>query len=85
MFIDMAERFIKRFERMDYLIAHKQTGNPSVFAEKLRISKSLLFECLKTLKLLGCPIAYDKSRGTYYYTLAGRFKIIFDKNTYTPV
>lgn len=79
----MPKKFIERFERIDYLIARKATGNPSAFAKKMDISESTLYEYLSELKEKGAPIQYNKYKKTYFYSEEGRFKIFFEK-TSTP-
>lgn len=80
----MAKKVIERFEKIDYLIAKKGTGNPATFANKLNISESTLYEYLNELKEKGAPILYNKYKETYFYYEEGRFKIIFEKNP-TPI
>lgn len=80
----MPKKVIERFEKIDYLIARKGTGNPSAFAKRLDISKSTLYEYLSELKEKGAPIHYDKYRETYFYNEEGRFKIFFEKSS-TPI
>jgi predicted DNA-binding transcriptional regulator YafY len=65
---------------MDRLIRSKATGSPDEFAVKLDISKRALFDNLNILKDLGAPIAYSKSRNSYYYNEEGGFQFSFKKN-----
>ena len=61
---------------MDRLIQTKQTGTPSDFAQKMSISKSMLFRYIKFMKdELGCPISYSKSNSRYEYALDGFLSI----------
>lgn len=62
----MPKKMIERFEKIDYLIAKKGTGNPTAFAHKLDISESTLFEYLNILKDKGVPILYNKYKETYF-------------------
>lgn len=71
-------KYINRIDQIDQLIRMKATGNPENFAEKLRLSKSMLMENLKELKELGAPIAYCSYRCTYYYISECKFKFGFD-------
>ena len=75
---------IERFERINNLISKKGTKKPSVFAQKLNISVSTLYETLKVLKEKGAPIFYDRFKETYYYSEEGKFKIHFEKK-YTSI
>lgn len=62
--------FIKQIERikmMDKLIAFGKTGTPSVFAKKLGLSRSQLYNDLDLIKELDAPIKYCKKRESFYY------------------
>ena len=53
---------------MNTLIAHRRTGTPEVFAQKLNLSRSALFEYLTFLrKDLMLEILYSCYSQTYYY------------------
>lgn len=80
----MSKKIIERFEKIDYLIAKKGTGNPLTFAKRVGISESTLYEYLNELKEMGAPILYNKYKETYFYYENGRFKIIFEKES-TPI
>ena len=55
---------------MNTLIAHRRTGTPEVFAQKLNLSRSALFEYLTFLrKDLMLEILYSCYSQTYYYGL----------------
>ena len=60
-------KYLERLERMDRLIRMENTGTPREFADKLGISESHLYFCLKELKEYGLPIAYNGMKFTYYY------------------
>ncbi len=67
----MTTLFIKYAERLKYanwLIHRCATGSPKQFAKRLNISESHLYNLLEELRLLGMPLAYSKTRQTYYYT-----------------
>jgi predicted DNA-binding transcriptional regulator YafY len=66
---------------MDELIRTRRTGSPSKFARLLAISESTLFENIKILKNLGCPIKYDFQRKTYYYDELGCINFYFQRQT----
>ena len=53
--------------RMNDFIRRRGTGSPTVFAERLLISRSTLFRHLEELSSFGASIAYDRERETYYY------------------
>jgi predicted DNA-binding transcriptional regulator YafY len=50
---------LQRLEQMDQLIRLKSTGSPNLFATRLGISKSSLYNYLEILKLLGGPVRYN--------------------------
>jgi predicted DNA-binding transcriptional regulator YafY len=77
------KKIIIRLEQIDCLIYKKSTGNPKVFASKLGISESTLYEYLNELKELGAPILYNKFKETYFYYEEGNLKIKFEKKS-TP-
>ncbi|MGM0530500.1 MAG: hypothetical protein ACQER7_04045 [Bacteroidota bacterium] len=60
-------KYLERLQRIDHLIRMKNTGTPGEFADKLGISESHLYFCLKELKEYGLPIAYNGMKPTYYY------------------
>lgn len=66
---------------MNELIKNRRTGTPAKFARQLGISESTLFENIKLLKNLGCPIQYDYQRNTYYYTETGCINFYFQRHT----
>jgi hypothetical protein len=48
-------------------IKNKKTGNPDDFAEKLNISRSMLYVYIEEIKTLGAEIKYNRSTKTFYY------------------
>jgi predicted DNA-binding transcriptional regulator YafY len=60
-------QFSNRISKINYLIKHQITGNPSEFSKKLNLSERRLYELLEQLKLMDVPIKYSKNRMTYYY------------------
>ncbi len=65
-------KYFEKIRRMDDLIRTKATGNPDIFSKKVNLSRRALMAYLKTMKFLGFPIKYDKTRGTYYYEIEGK-------------
>jgi len=59
---------IKTLIRMDKMLQRKATGPPHVFAKKLNISTSTLYNYLSDLKKMGAPIDYDRYGTSYFYT-----------------
>ena len=60
-------KYLERLQRIDRLISMENTGTPGEFAQKLEISESHLYFCLKELREYGLPIAYNGIKRTYYY------------------
>ncbi|WP_430817889.1 HTH domain-containing protein [Carboxylicivirga sp. RSCT41] len=60
-------RQLERFEQLDLLIKRRTTGSADCLARKLNISRSLLYELLKTLKARGAKIRYSRRSNSYYY------------------
>lgn len=58
---------IHLIERLDRLISMKATGSPCELARRLNFSERHLYRVIEEMKILGFPIAYSKSRRTYYY------------------
>ncbi|MDX9769860.1 MAG: hypothetical protein RBT19_05825 [Tenuifilaceae bacterium] len=59
--------YLDRITTINRLINQERTGCPDQFATRLRISRTRLYEILDEIKSYGAPIAYDKTRQTYYY------------------
>ncbi|WP_320051809.1 hypothetical protein [uncultured Acetobacteroides sp.] len=66
-----------------HFIGSATTGTPAEFARKLDISESHLYELLDVLKRLDGPIAYSRSRRTYYYTRPIAFKLGYEEEEET--
>lgn len=77
-------KYIERLRRMDSLISMMATGTPEVFAEKMGIKRSTLFESLQEMREIGVDIKYSFIRQSYYYADNRRIKIklenIFPEN-----
>jgi hypothetical protein len=61
-------KYTERLRYADRLIRMEGTGNPKEFADKLHISESHLYVLLEEMKLMGLPVAYNKTKSTYVYT-----------------
>lgn len=62
--------FIKKIERLrtiHKLICEEKTGSPAVFAKKLLLSRSQLYNELLMIKELDAPLKYCKKRQSFYY------------------
>jgi len=56
------------FNRLHKLIEDETTGTPKEVANRLHISERLVYLMIDQLKDYDAPIAYDRSRKTYYYS-----------------
>jgi len=72
-------KYISRLERMDQFIRQECTGNAPAFASRLKISVRQLYNLIDELKDLGLPIAYCRTRQTFYYRC--RCRIVFEIRT----
>lgn len=70
-----------RVSAIDFLIRHKSTGCPDVFANRLNISKRTLHFTLSYMKhVFNAPIIYGKHRKTYSYAEDGYVIISFQRS-----
>ncbi|MDD4922764.1 MAG: helix-turn-helix domain-containing protein [Bacteroidales bacterium] len=61
-------KYTDRLKHADWLIRQEATGSPKIFARHLNVSESHLYNILDELRLLGMPLAYNKTSQNYYYT-----------------
>jgi len=73
----LGRMFIHKLNRIDFMIRLKATGNPALFAERIGVSETTLFEYLAFMKELGAPIRYERARKSYYYACEGSFCVKF--------
>ena len=82
--------FIKQMERIKkihLLIRIEKTGSPDVFAKKLQLSRSQLYNILELMKSFDASIKYCRKKESYYYSkpfdleLKYSLKIIIDDET----
>ena len=59
--------FLEKLAVLSKLIAEGRTGTPNELAERLRISRTVLYEIINELKLRGIEVKYSRSRCTFYY------------------
>ncbi|MDR2057971.1 MAG: hypothetical protein LBP83_06785 [Dysgonamonadaceae bacterium] len=70
-----------KLDRLDNLIRREATGTPDELAEKLRMSRSNLFEFISFLKYeMSAPIFYNKVKASYIYTYVPKFYLGFEMN-----
>jgi hypothetical protein len=67
---------IERIKKIHLLISSEKTGTPSVFARKLCLSRSQLYNELDMIKELDAPLKYCKKRESFYYETS--FELILD-------
>jgi predicted DNA-binding transcriptional regulator YafY len=63
-----AMRFIKYIEKLEtikYLSQCKRTGTPKALASKLDVSERTLQRMVQQLREQGCPILFNRNRGSY--------------------
>ena len=61
------DKYIERLEYLDFLIRNKQTGSPEILANKLNVSKSVIYDLLRIMKKMNAPIYYDNFEQSYSY------------------
>ena len=59
--------YVDRVNKMNTLLQRRVTGPPAVFARRLGISRTRLYEMLDELRAHGAPIQYNKSCQTFFY------------------
>jgi biotin operon repressor len=57
------------------------TGPPEIFAEKLGLKRSTLFQSLQEMREMGVDIRYSFIRQSYYYADEKRIKIKVERIT----
>jgi biotin operon repressor len=68
---------IEKFQKLNTLIEQEKTGTPKEFAQKLKISKSKLYELMDDLKSFGVEIKYSRKVKTFYYVNSSKLDINF--------
>lgn len=59
---------LRKIIYMDHLIKHQSTGTPEAFAQKLEISRAMLFHYLAYMREeLMLEIEYSRFNMSYYY------------------
>jgi hypothetical protein len=66
---------LERLKRINLLIKKEKAGTPDEFVEQLGICQSHLFGLIEELKMMGAPIAYSRTRQTYFYTTDFEIKL----------
>ena len=62
------EKLAERINKAHKLILEEKTGTPKEFAEKLKISRSQLYNLIDNLKEYEAPIKYSKKINSFYYS-----------------
>ena len=65
----------ERMQRIDDLINRKATGTPQELADKMELSKRMVFEYLSTMRSMGLSIRYCRLSQSYLYTDDQRLEI----------
>ncbi len=55
----------EKLETLKYLAERRQSGTPQDLAKKLSVSERTVLRMVQRLRDQGCPIAYNRFRGTY--------------------
>lgn len=58
-----------QIDRLNQLIKLKATGSPKELAQKLDTTERRVYRIIKQLKEMGCPIFYNKIRGSYCHKI----------------
>ncbi|OXG01559.1 hypothetical protein BC749_10492 [Flavobacterium araucananum] len=72
---------IERIKRIHKLISSEQTGTPSMFARKLCLSRSQLYNELEVIKEFDGPVKYCKKRESFYYETSFELIVHFSLKT----
>ncbi len=67
----------EKLDRIDQLISLKATGTPKELARKFNTNERTIYRIIKQLKEMGCPIYFDKIRGSYCYKQQGKLLFKF--------
>jgi predicted DNA-binding transcriptional regulator YafY len=59
--------FLEKLSILNKLIRREHTGTPDELAERLSISRSLLYEIIDELNARGVDIKYSRTNCTFYY------------------
>lgn len=59
----------ERINKAHQLILEEKTGTPNEFAEKLKISRSQLYNLIDNLKEYDAPIKYSRKTNGFYYSM----------------
>jgi len=70
---------LQRLEQMDQLIRLQATGNPDAFARRLGLSKSMLYNYIDLIRLLGGPVRYNKTSASFEYEYPVELKLGYKK------
>ncbi len=71
----------EELEKINTLIRLKATGTPKDLAKKINTTERTVFRIIKQLKEMGCPIYYNKQRGSYCYEEEGKLIFKFEANS----
>lgn len=66
---------ISRLEYLDELIRKNSAGTPVEICDRLQISQKTCHVYLNTLRLLGCPLYYEKRSRKYRTAVPGKLYI----------
>lgn len=68
---------LQTIQRIDQLVRLKATGTPTQLAKRIKLSERSIYNIVDTMKIMGAPIYYNKSRRSYCYEKDVQFKFGF--------
>ena len=79
----MIYKQLNRLQQIDQLIRQKRTGNAEELAQKLRISRRLVYYWLDELKDMGLEIDYNREVKSFIYQKPYQINVSFEINELT--
>ena len=72
---------LELMQRLDALIRRKATGTPNQLSDRLSVSRRNVFNIINTMKDMGAPIYFCKTRNSYCYEQKVTFTYGFTPKT----
>lgn len=74
----MIYKQLNRLQQIDQLIRQRRTGNAKELAQKLRISRRLVYYWLDELKDMGLEISYNRLAKSFVYQKPYQINVSFE-------
>lgn len=74
----MIYKHLNRLQQIDQLIRQRRTGNAEELAQKLRISRRLVYYWLDELKDMGLEINYNREVKSFVYQKPYQINVSFE-------